>query len=212
MSIRFINNGSGGGSSDDWYIDNAKNLFSDGVRLNVMDELVGKLKNVTNTRGMFSYCYNITEVPYFDTSQVTDTGYMFNQCNKIKEIPLYNLGNSTDMTYMFYGCSALTKIPQFDTKNVTDMSNAFYTSNLVDMPILNTSKVTNMYQMFSPYNLSEESLNNILIMCINATSYTGTKKLTTLGFASYIANVAASKIQALPKYQEFLDAGWTIGY
>jgi hypothetical protein len=47
-------------------------------------------------------------------------------------------------------------------------------------------------------------------MCINATSYTGTKTFSKFGFNS--GYYAASKIQSLPSYQDFITAGWTIGY
>ena len=64
---------------------------------------------------------------------------------------------------------------------------------------------------YSCSSLTDESLNNILTMCINISpSYRSNKTLSTLGFnASWCS---ASKIQALSNYQAFLDAGWTIGY
>ena len=58
--------------------------------------------------------------------------------------------------------------------------------------------------------LTDNSLNNILQICINATLYTGTKTLYTLGFRSNKYSV--ERIQALSNYQAFIDAGWTIGY
>lgn len=58
--------------------------------------------------------------------------------------------------------------------------------------------------------LTDASLDNILQMCINATSYTETKTLAELGLSNYRASV--SRVEALPHYQDFLNAGWTIGY
>ena len=67
-----------------------------------------------------------------------------------------------------------------------------------------------MYRMFFYcFSLSDTSLDNILQMCINATSYTATKTLNHIGI--YLDTYPASRIQALPHYQDFLDAGWTIG-
>jgi len=57
-------------------------------------------------------------------------------------------------------------------------------------------------------NLSNESLNNVLQMCINATSYAGTKTLKYIGLTIAQANIC----QSLSNWQEFLDAGWTAGY
>jgi len=83
--------------------------------------------------------------------------------------------------------------------------------NLTTIPLLNTSSVETMTNMFSSCsNLTDTSLDNILQMCVGATSYTGTKTLATLGFNA--TNYPATRIQALPHYQNFIDAGWTIGY
>lgn len=88
---------------------------------------------------------------------------------------------------MFYGCSKLKNIPVFDTSKISG---------------------ANMDSVFQNCNsLTDESLNNILLMCINATSYTGTKTLSKLGITN--ATLIA-KIPNLSNYQDFLNAGWTI--
>ena len=45
-------------------------------------------------------------------------------------------------------------------------------------------------------------------MCINATSYTGTKALETIGLTSE----QADKCKTLSNYSAFISAGWTTGY
>ena len=57
-------------------------------------------------------------------------------------------------------------------------------------------------------SLSDESLNNILAMCKNATAYTDTKTLKYIGLTPEQAN----KCKTLSNYQAFLNAGWTTGY
>lgn len=57
-------------------------------------------------------------------------------------------------------------------------------------------------------SLSNESLNNILEMCINATSYTGTKTLKQIGLTSS----QATTCQSLSNWNDFVTAGWTTGY
>ena len=50
---------------------------------------------------------------------------------------------------MFALCSALTEIPQLDTSKVTNMEEMFVNcSSLTEIPQLDTSKVTNMYWLF----------------------------------------------------------------
>ena len=57
-------------------------------------------------------------------------------------------------------------------------------------------------------SLTNESLNNILQMCVNAINYPGVKTLKRLGLSSEQATVC----QGLSNYQAFLNAGWTTGY
>lgn len=134
----------------------------------------------------------------------------YNDLN-LKIMPLVDTSDATDMSVMFGNTKGLTQIPLLDTSHVTNMRGMFYDSGISTIPLLDTSHVTDMSGMFyDSGNLTDESLDNILQMCINATSYTGTKTLYQLGFKS--TRYTASKIQALPHYQDFLDAGWAIGY
>ena len=190
--------------------------------------------NVTNMRSMFSECHKLEEIPLIDTSKVTTMEYMFYNCMEMKELPLIDTSNVTNMMSMFSGCKSLTTVPLLNTSNVTNMSNMFVgcasltavpqldTSNTTDMsfmffdctslenvPILDTSKAINLNQMFlTAPKLTDESLNNIMQMCINAVSYTGTKTLKTLG----LANTTANRCTTLSNYQDFINAGWTTGY
>ena len=140
----------------------------------------------------------------------------FNANEKLKFMPLVDTSIATNMSQMFRNCHTLSSIPQLNTSNVTNMSSMFGgCESLINVPQLNTSNVTNMSSMFSScVSLSDTSLDNILQMCINATSYTGTKTLKTIGFqyTSMTSKYPASRIEALPHYQDFIDAGWTIGY
>lgn len=97
-----------------------------------------------------------------------------------------------------------------DTSSVTNMDSMFSgCKNLTEIPLLNTSNVTNMTNMFLEcIGLSDESLNNILAMCANATSYTYTKTLKYIGLTSE----QATKCTTLSNYSSFTAAGWTTGY
>ena len=186
----------------------------------------------------FFGCSQLTSIPLIDTSNVTNMSSMCNSCGSLTNFPLLNTGNVTNMSRMFYGCAALKIIPLINTSNVTNMQQMFGLSGIETIPTLVTSSVTNfnnmcnscsslknfpvldfssansatsLTNMFSScLNLTDESLNNILLSCISATNYTGTKTLKTLAFTS--AYYSESRIEALPNYQDFLDAGWTTGY
>ena len=166
--------------------------------------------NVDNIGYMFGGCTNLTEIPLLDTSNVTDIGYMFSDCKNLTTIPQLNTSKATNTGYMFSRCTNLTEIPLLDTSNVTNMGYMFRgCTNLTTIPQLNTSKATNMGYMFSGCSsLSDNSLNNVLAMCTNATAYTGTKTLKNIGLTSD----QATKCATLSNYSTFTAAGWTTGY
>lgn len=166
---------------------------------------------------MFQNNKKIKIMPFVDTSNVTAMNEMFIDATLFTEIPQLNMQNVTTTSQMFYNCYGLKRIPLFDTSNVETMTKMFMGCiNLEDVPILNTTKLSgsSAFQLTfsSCNNLTDTSLDNILQMCINATSYTSTayKTLSRLGFNDVYYPV--SRIEALPHYQDFLNAGWTIGY
>ena len=148
--------------------------------------------------------------PLVDTSNVTNMNYTFNNCTSLKEIPQLNTSNVTNMSYTFNKCALLKEIPQFDTSNVTNMSGMFQSCELLEnVPQFDTSNVTDMSYMFNLCNkLTDTSIDNILQFCITSKIENGT--LQDLGFNSNVYPI--NRIEALPHYQDFLDAGWTIGY
>lgn len=145
----------------------------------------------------------------------TNTLYQFfRNMSELVELPTMDTSNVTNMEQICYGCSKLTSIPQYNTSRVTAFWGAFYgCTNLTTVPILNTLSATNMSDMFGDVNnLTDTSLDNILQMCANINpNYGRTKTLANIGITN-TTYYPASRIQALPHYQDFLNAGWTIGY
>ena len=170
--------------------------------------------NWDNTIIVLNYKFNgdkkLVWFPLVDTSNVTDMMGTFSSCSSLKEIPQLNTSNVTSMNYMFDICTLLKEVPQFDTSNVTDMTGMFqYCELLENVPQFDTSNVTDMYNMFYLCNkLTDTSIDNILQFCITSKIENGT--LQYLGFDSNVYPV--NRIEALPHYQDFIDAGWTIGY
>lgn len=134
------------------------------------------------------YGYYGTTIPLIDTSNVTGMSDLFNNCYNLTTIPLLDTSKAITFVNIFYNCINLTTVPLLNTSKVGNFNNAFYNCS----------------------NLTDTSLDNILQMCIGATSYSGTKTLSKLGFKA--TNYSKSRIEALPHYQDFIDAGWTIGY
>lgn len=140
----------------------------------------------------------------------TSLAYTFKNCTGLTQVPLFDTSNVKNMTQTFYNCYSITEIPKLDTSSVTNfMMTFFQCSSLVTIPVLDTSSATSLDSTFSScFNFSNETLNNILIMCINAKNYSGNKTLYATGLSSSYAG----RIPSLPKYQDFLDAGWTMGF
>lgn len=169
------------------------------------------ISNLTSTYAMFSGCIALKTIPSnLDTSNITNTAYMFASCNELQTIPLLDLSKSQNLSGMFTNCMKLTEIPQFDTSSTTNMSSLFNNCiRLTTIPILDTSKVTNFDNCFSYCDsLSNNSLNNILQMCANATSYPYTKTLRQIGLSS----TQATTCTGLSNWSAAQAAGWTTGY
>ena len=166
--------------------------------------------SVTRMNSMFTDCTSLTTIPLLDTSSVTRMNSMFLRCTSLTTIPLLDTSSVTDMSSMFNGCTSLTTIPLLDTSSVTTMSSMFrYCTLLTTIPLLDTSSVTSMSSMFlSCPSLSNDSLNNLLQMCINAVTFKSTKSLRYIG----LSQEQAQKCTTLSNYQAFLEAGWTTGY
>ena len=169
----------------------------------------------TSFKDMFKNCSNLENVVITNTSSVVDMSGMFSGCYELITIPSLDTSSATNMSSMFNGCSKLTTISGLDTSSATNTSNMFNNCyELTTIPVFDLGKVvtgTNMRYMFSGCRkLNTTSLDNILQSCISATSYTGTKTLYYLGLRNNY--YPTSTIQSLPHYQDFINAGWTIGY
>ena len=114
---------------------------------------------------------------------------MFQYCYALITAPNINLYKSATLAAMFKDCTSLQNVPIYQ---------AYSNPNAKDM--------------FSNCPaLTDTSLDNILQMCYTYMVGLGSnRKLSYLGFTA--SNYPASRIQALPHYQDFIDAGWTIGY
>lgn len=166
--------------------------------------------SITNLSKKFYNSDLLKFMPMVDTSKATNTTNMFYNCINLMAIPLLNISDVKNTTSMFYRCRNLIEIPHFDVSSATKCTSMFSgCSNLKTVPNLNISKTTDATSIFlSCTNLSNESLNNIMEMCINATKITSNKTLKNIG----LTQTQAETCQTLSNYQAFLDAGWTTGY
>lgn len=158
----------------------------------------------------YSTATNFDWLANVDTSNIINGSWLFADSSNLVEIAQFDTSNMTTMSQMFKSCIALISIPLLDTGNVENTVAMFNGCNhLISLPTLDLNKVTNMQLMFAGCTaLSNESLNNILAMCIGAPSYTGTKTLKYIG----LTQTQATTCQTLSNWDAFVEAGWSTGY
>lgn len=82
--------------------------------------------SVTNMRGMFFYCQQLTTIPLINTSLVTNMSYMFYGCINLTTISQLNTSSVTNMISMFENCYKLTTIDITHMKiTLSSNSNSF---------------------------------------------------------------------------------------
>lgn len=157
---------------------------------------------------------NLKSIPLLDTSKCTDFHQTFNSCPYLTSIPKIDTSAGTMLAYMFAYSTNLITIPELDTSSANNTKGMFAgCTNIENIPLLDCSRNYNMNGMFDGcQKLNDTSLDNILQMCIK--SHYSYKTLASIGFGSSAMKTTypVSRIEALPHYQDFLDAGWTIGY
>lgn len=170
----------------------------------------------TSTQTTLNLATAITKINVLDCSSVTTLASTFKSNTSIKSINRIIAPNVTIATSMFEKCSNLVTAPEIDTSNFTEMNGMFtLCTKLVNVPVYNASKATTLWSMFlNCPNLSDESLNNIMAMCLTVADPTyekydnGKKLLKNVGLSA----VQCGTCKSLPNYSALIAAGWTTGY
>ena len=168
----------------------------------------------TSCNNLFFGMTSLEKAPKVNTTGVKAFGNMFKECSALKDasnVSEYNTNAATSTSSMFGDCASLVVAPFVNTKLVTNMASMFSgCTNLTTLPVYDTSSATNMVGMVSNCSkLLDESLNNVMQMCINQVNVSGTHAtLKTVGLSS----AQATRCQSLSNYQALIDAGWTTGY
>lgn len=152
---------------------------------------------------LFDGAIKLKKVALFDLNKAFSLDFTFRSCSSLEEVANLNTAYTLSMISTFEGCSKLVNAPDFNTSNVTNMSSMFEDCiELVSVPSYNTSKVTHLSNMFANCTkLSNESLNNILLMCSNS-------KSVDKCLANVIDSSLLERCKVLSNYQVFVDSGW----
>ena len=162
--------------------------FADCTRLERIEDGL-ETSDVTSFSGAFRACSSLLYLYELDLSSCTTCYQAFQNCTSLYSAPyLNNILTGGNFQQMFWNCSSLRILPPYNLGS--------------------PSNLTNMFQGTGS-NLEEASRINILFMLAGCT-YSGTKTLAHLGFTSSM--YSAASWQALPHYNDFVSAGWSIGY
>ena len=170
--------------------------------------MTGDLSGAYSWSNAFSGCTSL-ETLNIDFSGATSIS--FYGCTSLKNVNM-NFPKATSLPSLFNGCTSIEDITSLTAPKVTNISYAFKDcSNLKHVPVLDTSLLTGSGLQSTFYNcpnLTDESLNNILQMCVNAIKITSNKTLKYIG----LTEEQAIKCSTLSNYQTFIEAGWVNGY
>ena len=94
-------------------VTNMRGMFFNCPNLSSLDLTNFSTGNVTDMNAMFGYCQlSSLDLTSFNTANVTNMYMMFISCQNLSSLDLtsFNTANVTEMNFMFQGCSALTTI------------------------------------------------------------------------------------------------------
>ena len=150
------------------------------------------LTNTDKTIDAHMYCIPTKSdgTPLLDTSNLTNMEEMFMYCRNLKTIPKLNISNVTDLRHCWESCSSLVYVPYMPANIKANFGAAFGQDD----------------------NLSDESLNNILLMLTDAENAPTTGgAVKTLKFVG-LSEEQATTCTTLSNWSACEAAGWTTGY
>jgi len=117
-----------------------------------------------------------------------------------------NLQQLKDRVNLYSNISSLS----FDN-SVTSLSNLFaHDSNIVNIPIFNTVNITNMESAFhSCNNLSNESIQHIVNMCINSNIPSGKRNISNVNSYSPLFSTKFDNSYYSDRLSDLTNAGWS---
>jgi hypothetical protein len=178
----------------------------------------------------WSFCNSLTSFPLIDTSSGTSFYQAWRYCTSLVSFPLIDTSSGTDFNAAWYNCNSLTSFPLIDTSSGTSFYQAWrYCTSLVSFPLIDTSSGTSFYQAwrnctsltsfpanafdnikggvftlaFTTTNLSQESIDNILVSLVTSGIDSGTRVFDQSG-GSAPSSTGEAAIDTLR------SRGWTV--
>ena len=162
------------------------------------------VSNGTNFINAWRGCSGLTSFPALDTSSGSNFSYAWANCSGLTSFPELDVSNGTNFISAWHGCSGLTSFPVLDVSNGTSFQNAWAScSGLTSFPanFFDNCLATNFTNAFTNTNLSQESIDGILVS-INSNATSNGTFTQSGGSAPSAAGEAA--------ITEMRSRGWTV--
>jgi hypothetical protein len=212
IAIDGIESGGGsGGGYGDLKITDARYLFYDGGRLDLLPYVVWgetksckntfsfsrasvingtdlvlpaelDTKNVTNFESMFYYCCGLASFPLIDISKGLAFDNMFDSCYLLKEFEGYNLNVPISVNYMFRGCKALHTLKGLNLYNCTKYNG--FLNDCKELKNLYLFKITASIQIGSGTSWGHLLTVDSLVHTIKELCTVTSSKTLTMGSAN----------------------------
>lgn len=173
-------------------------------------------KTLTSLEQMFYQDTAITSIEFdasIDLSKVTSIYQMCNGCFNLQQVKFNAVLSPTNASGAFRSCK-LSESPVLDLSKCTNASSLFQATN--GMKVTTTYDLSSFTTYYNFQNMftftpSQEdimtSVDNVLLTLISAVNVSSGKTLrNACGNTAFITQAPNSQY-----YQDFLDAGWTIG-
>jgi len=160
----------------------------------------------TRFSGTWRNCYSLTSFPLIDTSSGTSFSGAWRNCSSLTSFPLIDTSSGTSFSGAWQSCPSLTSFPLIDTSSGTNFSRAWLgCSSLTTIPagLFDNVKGGNFTNAFTSTDLTETSINNILVSLVTSGISAGTRVFDQSG-GSAPSSTGEAAIDTLR------SRGWTV--
>jgi len=149
-------------------------------------------------------CSSLTSFPLIDMSSGTSFSSTWRECSSLTSFPLLDVSNGIFFANTWFGCDSLTSFPLLDVSSGTYFGGAWQRcSNLTSFPanFFDNCLGTNFSLAFSSTNLSQQSIDDILVSINTNNTSDGTFNQSGGSAPSATGEAAATDMR---------NRGWTV--
>jgi hypothetical protein len=161
---------------------------------------------VTDFSSFWRVWQELTSFPLIDTSEGTNFRLAWYYCTGLTSFPLIDTSSGTNFYAAWYKCNSLTSFPLIDTSSGINFSQAWKNcSSLTSFPanIFDNVKGGNFTDAFTNTNLTQTSIDNILVSLVASGIAAGTRVFGQSG-GSAPSSTGEAAIDTLR------SRGWTV--